>query len=285
MYLNGQGTAKNHSVALKQFLKAYYDYQYNDAESFISLEYSIHQSDYLTKLKSYLEIQEQIPSEHQYKLGMLYYDGVEGLVCNPSAYSESVTILAPDYSVAHQYFNLASQKNHADAQDQLGLMYLRGHGVKKDYQIALKWFTASSESMTDNNSIHQSRDFYCAPEFKKNIAVEMYLHRLVGGDEKSAQPFFHETRLKEIEKRCNQGELVDQFEKEVEQMEPELLYERGVKLYRGSSEGVKSYGLSFLCIKKAAEKNYVDAIVLLGEVYFDGKASILTTITKLRYST
>jgi TPR repeat protein len=32
-----------------------------------------------------------------------------------------------------------AEEGHANAQDNLGLMYIRGHGVAKDYDEAQKW--------------------------------------------------------------------------------------------------------------------------------------------------
>jgi TPR repeat protein len=62
------------------------------------------------------------------------------------------------------------------------------------------------------------------------------------------------------------------IEKEIGNIEPGLLYDRGVQLYRESSEGVKNYGLSSLYIRTAAEKNHKQAIAQLGKMYLDGLA-------------
>jgi hypothetical protein len=260
MHLNGQGTAKNLSVALKQFLKAYYDYHYKGAEVFLSLGYNQYevssQSIYLAKLEAYLEMQDQIPSELQYQLGMLYCDGVEGISMNdgPSGNPGLFTVLAPDYSIALRYFNLASLKNHGGAQDQLGLMYLRGHGVKKDYQKASDWFTMASESVPGFMSFKRRKDFYYGNTVDEDHEIgAIYFQNVVGTNKTKAQLYLDSVNLRKIEIEQQESETMDQFD-EVEEITPSSLYHRGVELYEQSSEGIDNHNLSLFYIRKVAKK-------------------------------
>jgi TPR repeat protein len=278
MYLNGQGTTKNHSVALKHFLTAYYDYNYGDAEPFLSLKYNqyevLSQSIYLAKLEAYLEIQDQIPSEHQYQLGMLYYDGVEGLAYNPSTYSELTTVLATDYFMAFRYFKLASLKNHGGAQDQLGLMYLRGHGVKKDYQEALEWFNMASKSMEDYPSYKRGKDFYYGNTVDEDHKIgAIYFQNTFESDEYKAQTYLDSVYLRKIEIKQQESETMDQFDNKVEDIAPSSLYYRGVEIYEQSSGVIENYNLSLFYIRKAAKKNYSQAFVQLGIMYLEGRVT------------
>jgi TPR repeat protein len=209
MHLNGQGTAKNLSVALKQFPKAYYDYQYNDAESFISLEYNKYeessQSIYLAKLEAYLEMQDQIPSELQY---------------------------------------------------QLGLMYLRGHGVKKDYQKALERFTTASKSMEYHVSYKRGEDFYYGNTVDEDHEIAaIYFREAAEKYGTGVQTYLDSVYLRKIEIDQQDSETMDRFDDEVEDIAPRSLYNRGVEIYKQLSEGIKNHNLSLFYIRKAAKKN------------------------------
>lgn len=51
-----------------------------------------------------------------------------------------------DYSKAFKYFTQASSQGWVDGQLQLGIMYFNGLGVPKDYRTAIKYFTQASQS-------------------------------------------------------------------------------------------------------------------------------------------
>lgn len=51
-----------------------------------------------------------------------------------------------DYHKAHKYFSLAANQGWVDGQLQLGIMYFNGLGVPKDYKSASKYFTLASQS-------------------------------------------------------------------------------------------------------------------------------------------
>jgi len=48
-----------------------------------------------------------------------------------------------EYALAMRELLPLAEESHAEAQHLIGLMYLRGHGVQKDYQKALSWFLKS----------------------------------------------------------------------------------------------------------------------------------------------
>ncbi|KAI8880317.1 HCP-like protein [Backusella circina FSU 941] len=279
MYFHGQGITINHTKALTYFLKAYYDYQYKTAEIFLSLEYDPYelsaQSIYLAKLKAYSEIQEQIPNDLQYELGMVYYNGVQDISINYTISSNTaiITVLGRDFSIAYRYFKLSSENGYPRAQNQIGLMYLRGHGVEKDHQKALKCFTTASEQMDTWECLNPGLDFHYGRKVDKNHEIaEIYLQRAAEENEEEAQTYLDAIHLDKIEKEHNSSKRMEQLEKTVEDMNPISLYDRGMKLYTGSCEGVKNYSLSFFYIRKAAEKNHSQAIAQLGIIYLDGKA-------------
>ena len=49
-----------------------------------------------------------------------------------------------DYATALNEWRPLAEQGHADAQTNLGSMYLNGDGVPQDYQLALYWFRSSA---------------------------------------------------------------------------------------------------------------------------------------------
>ena len=52
--------------------------------------------------------------------------------------------VAKDYKKALEYFKAAAERGNADAQFNLGAMYIGGKGVKLSYERALHFFTLSA---------------------------------------------------------------------------------------------------------------------------------------------
>ncbi|MGR8018580.1 tetratricopeptide repeat protein [Burkholderia cenocepacia] len=50
-----------------------------------------------------------------------------------------------DYAAAYRLFLAAAEQDSAEAQNDLGMLYLHGLGVDKDYSIATRWFSKASE--------------------------------------------------------------------------------------------------------------------------------------------
>lgn len=75
----------------------------------------------------------------QNSLGAMFYTG--------EAVSRDAAGNIMDYDPvsAAGWFFRAAEKGHAEAQFNLGLLYLHGDGVEKDIEAALKWFTQSAE--------------------------------------------------------------------------------------------------------------------------------------------
>ena len=63
-------------------------------------------------------------------MGELYEDGEEGV--------------EQDYQEAVKWFRLAAAQGHANAQNDLGLMYATGQGVPQDYVRAHMWFSLAA---------------------------------------------------------------------------------------------------------------------------------------------
>jgi hypothetical protein len=115
---------------------------------------------------------------------------------NISDNSDFATVLEPTYSIARQYIKRASLNNHPKAQDQFGLMYLRGHGVEKDYQMALKWFTTASKSMEDKDCYLRGTDFFHARNVEQDHEIAIiYFQQVNERDTYPAQYYLDMIRL------------------------------------------------------------------------------------------
>lgn len=60
-------------------------------------------------------------------------------------YMEGSPAVKQDNETAFKYFQKAADLNNAVGQSGLGLMYLHGRGVDKDYSEALKYFTLAAK--------------------------------------------------------------------------------------------------------------------------------------------
>ena len=83
-------------------------------------------------------------------LGVLFNSGKGGKQC---------------YKTAMQYFENAAQQGYTDAHINIGLMYAKGLGVKKDLQKALYWWQLAEDKG------HPSAALYVL-ELKKKMALE-----------------------------------------------------------------------------------------------------------------
>ena len=48
-----------------------------------------------------------------------------------------------DYETAHKLFSQLEEKGYANAQYNLGVMYVEGKGILQDYKEAVKWYRLS----------------------------------------------------------------------------------------------------------------------------------------------
>ena len=90
-----------------------------------------------------------------------------------------------DYSTAVKCFYIAAQKDHPEAQFQLGRCYMFGDGVKKSEVDAAKWYRKASNNGVSEATynlatmLYMSSSGYMAPEgFKllKQAAAQNNLH-------------------------------------------------------------------------------------------------------------
>ena len=67
--------------------------------------------------------------EYHFHLGMNHYTGLGG---------------KPNYAEAARHLQLAAAEGHTRAQGQLGICLLKGRGLPKDHDLALRWLTRAA---------------------------------------------------------------------------------------------------------------------------------------------
>ena len=91
--------------------------------------------DYVTTIKEWTPVAEKGNAKIQFLIGIIHYRGLGGV---PKNYKQAVKWLAK-----------ASQKNIAKAQDALGFMYEKGHGVPKDLGKAVQLYRKAAAQGLD----------------------------------------------------------------------------------------------------------------------------------------
>lgn len=103
----------------------------------------------------------------QFQLANFYYDPPEG------------STLPHSFGKAAKYYRLAALQNHAASQHNMGVLYLKGEGVDRDWAEAYAWFSLSAE-----------QGYQAAVE-----AVNTLKTRLTGADLSRAQARMTEIRM------------------------------------------------------------------------------------------
>lgn len=65
-----------------------------------------------------------------------------------------------DNNIAFKYFKEAADMNNAIGLSGLGLMYLYGRGVEKDYDKAFKYFMAAADQGWVDGQLHLGNMYY-----------------------------------------------------------------------------------------------------------------------------
>jgi TPR repeat protein len=82
---------------------------------------------------------EQGDMQAQFNMGLTHYNGIE------KGDGKGYTLITRGYEKAFEWFTKAAEQGHADAQNNLGLMYKAGLGVSHNDYVAFEWFTKAAE--------------------------------------------------------------------------------------------------------------------------------------------
>ncbi len=127
----------------------------------------------------------------------------------------------------------AAESGQADAQDDLGTIYYKGHGVAADPQTAVSWYRKSAEQGFAKG---------------EHDLAEMYMYAEGFKDPKAAFEWY--------KKAAEQGDALSQWSLG-------RLYEQGFGIAKNDQTAASWYG-------KAAESGLPQAQAHLGSMYFDG---------------
>lgn len=169
-----------------------------------------------------------------------------------TAYADEVSIGADlyaekDYSAAAAVFKKAADKGNADAQFNLGLMYLNGEGVEQDYRQARIWFEQSAA--------------------KGNVRAEVNLGRLYA-KAKGVAP--------------NYGMAATWYRKAADQGYADGQYSLGV-LYLNGISVPRDYARARELFQQAADQNNASAQYQLGLMYFKGKGMTVNLVEAYKW--
>ena len=101
---------------------------------------SVFEQDYSKKsLEELLPLAEQSDAEAQYRLGEMYHSGEDPQYNEFDEEYYSGEGVRRDDQLAAKWWRKSAEQGHSDAQTNLGVMYHNGEGVPKDYVLAYKW--------------------------------------------------------------------------------------------------------------------------------------------------
>lgn len=143
--------------------------------------------------------------------------------------------LSSDYQEALKWYRKAAELGHAEAQFNLGEMYVLGKGVSNDYYEAANWFLKSAE--------------------QGNVGAQIYLGMMYDGGDGVSQ---------------DDSEAAKWFQKAAEQGDEHAQFTIGLRYKRG--EGVaQDYHAAAKWFRKAAEQGLDLSQYVLGEMYYNGE--------------
>ena len=82
----------------------------------------------------------------------------EAIAQRPESFDRAVEAqMAKNYVEAARLYRIGANKGYAPSQNELGLLYLLGHGVPLDHVEAYKWFLLASRSQSDRDTANYNR--------------------------------------------------------------------------------------------------------------------------------
>ncbi|XP_027339928.1 ERAD-associated E3 ubiquitin-protein ligase component HRD3A isoform X2 [Abrus precatorius] len=130
-----------------------------------------------------------------YKVGLFYYFGLRGLRRDHSKalswflkaayngmgylYVKGYGVDKKNYTKAKEYFEKAADNEEVGGHYNLGVMYLKGIGVKRDVKLACTYFVVAANHGQPKAFYQLAKIFHIGVGFKKNIPLATALYKLV----------------------------------------------------------------------------------------------------------
>lgn len=184
----------------------------------------------------------------------LYYQGLRHLADKQQANHNEKAL---------QYFQAASEKGYAAADNALAVMYDEGISVKMNKKLALNYYEKAAESQ-ESSAIYNLAAYYYEND-PKNPKLQTYLQQAIRHGDSDALNLQARLQLKQGE----YSKAYQTFSKAAAQNNPDALF----YLYLMTLEGQgthknKTKALNYL--KKSAELNQTNALFTLGAMYLKG---------------
>ncbi len=116
----------------------------------------LNRGDYVAALKSFGEASRRGNHEAQYRIGLMYRDGVG---------------LNRDSSEAAYWFRKAGSNGHAGGQYEIAVCFMQGRGVLQDSRVAAEWFWRAAENG------HPKAAFYLARMYRDGVGMNKDLRK------------------------------------------------------------------------------------------------------------
>lgn len=133
MYLNGYGVLPNAAEA-KQWLLEAAEAGDPEGQHHLALVYALGQA-----------AMEERSSFGKWYTAMVLGGNALQSVASEDLFPDGLTVVK-DYAAAVQWARAASNANHADAQNNLGILLINGYGTERDPQEAAVWFAKSADA-------------------------------------------------------------------------------------------------------------------------------------------
>ncbi|MFZ6773259.1 tetratricopeptide repeat protein [Undibacterium sp. SXout7W] len=154
-----------------------------------------------------------------------------------------------EMSEAADAFQAAADKDNADAQFNLGLMYLNGEGIEENYQQAMHWFEQSAA--------------------QNNVRAQVNLARMYAKGKGVAPDY---------------NTAVSWFKKAADQGYADAQYSLGVLYVTGNGTSL-DFNKAKDLFQQAADQNNASAQYQLGLMYFKGKGMTVDKVEAYKWMT
>jgi TPR repeat protein len=177
-----------------------------------------------------------------------------------------------NYGIALLYFKNA-EEYRPEAKFQLGMIYLNGIGIERNYNEAMEWIKSSVEEMPDYECHKYGMHLYNGIKSeKKHVIALIFLRKAADQNYGLSQAQIGLMYLDGHGVSESNYEAMRWIEKSLENMKRDRCYDLGFRLY-SQYESEKHLVIAWIFINKAAEEGNGLAQALLGEMYLEGKGA------------
>jgi len=177
--------------------------------------------------------------------------------------------VSKNYNEGVSWLKKAAEQGHAQAQYNLSLAYYKGNGVAKSSTQSINWLTKSAEKGYEKAQNELGKTYRDGDE-----GVSKDLKQSIKWFRKSAEQGFPEAQYNLgvvlLQQNEKDKEAIEWFLKAAEQGFMHAQYDVGAEYYLGRNIS-QDFSKSAYWFKKAAEQGYAVAQSELGKMYLEGK--------------